>query len=223
MHRCSSARWGVLGRASSEVPKQTEIASLSVMQVSQWPRSPAVEIPRRRSAFLMVLAKEALDWGCDRKATSTVVPRSERKHVCSAQFADAQRWSTGTSWSRSSSFARKAFDVAVNADIRLTPRTISSTSSRSAATIEQADIASTCTDMGARRARRVLGAAPPIKQNRTQADGRQQRTAESVHARSVRDLHQIHGRGVAAPHLSTLWGRALFPPCIGSASSSTRR
>ena len=53
----------------------------------------------------------------DRNATSTVVPRCERKHVCSAQFIDAHRWRIGTSWSRSSSFARKAFDVEVSADI----------------------------------------------------------------------------------------------------------
>ena len=119
LSRCSSARCGASGRPRSTVPRHTETASRSVMQHSQRPRSPEVDTPHRRSAFLMVRPKDALDWGAARKATSTVVPRSERKHAWSAQCLAAHICKTGTSWSRRSNVPRKAFDVKVNADICL--------------------------------------------------------------------------------------------------------
>ena len=119
LSRCSSARCGASGGPRSTVPRHTETASRSVMQHSQRPRSPEVDTPHRRSAFLMVRQWDALDWGAARKATSTVVPRSERKHAWSAQCLAAHICKTGTSWSRRSNVPRKAFDVKVNADICL--------------------------------------------------------------------------------------------------------
>ena len=71
------------------LPTQTDMASRSLMRKSQCPRSPVVDTPVRRSAFLMEHAKEALVWGVDRKVTNTIVPRSEPKHVWSAQFLTA--------------------------------------------------------------------------------------------------------------------------------------
>ena len=81
--------------------RQTEIASLSVMQDSQRPRSPAVDTPNLRSADLRVRENDDEVWGVERKATRTVVPLSETKHTCSAQFMVAHRWRIDTSWSRS--------------------------------------------------------------------------------------------------------------------------
>ena len=118
MQRCSTERGGSGG--SSALPTHTEIASLEVMRKSQCPLIPAVDTPVERSALLIVRAKDDDDCGTARKATSTVVPRPERKHACRAQFLEAQDCKIGTSWSRNSSRARKAFDVAINADIRLT-------------------------------------------------------------------------------------------------------
>ena len=130
------------------LPTHTEIASLGVMRKSQCPLILAVDTPVRRSALLMVRAKDAEVCGAARKATSTVVPRPERKHACRAQHLEAQHCKIGTSWSRSSSRARKAFDVATNADIRLTPGMNSSTARRCVSTVEHADASSRYVNIG---------------------------------------------------------------------------
>ena len=96
---CSTARGG--SGKSSALPTQTDIASRSLMRNSQCPRSPAVDTPVRRSAFLRVRAKDALVWGVARKAISKIVPWSEPKHVWSAQFLAAHICKIGTSFSRS--------------------------------------------------------------------------------------------------------------------------
>ena len=127
-----------------------EIASAGLTRKSQWPRSPEVDTPHRRSAPLIVRANDALLWGAARKPTSTIAPRSdERKHVCSAQFISAHRWRIGTSWSRSCTVARKALDTAVDADICLTERTSSSTPRRCATTASTPDAASRHGDIAA--------------------------------------------------------------------------
>ena len=93
--RPEGARGGAGG--SSAFPTQTDIAFRSVVKNSQWPRSPAVGTPNLRSAFLMVRENDALVWAAARKATSTVIPRSVRKHECSAQFLFAHNCKIGAS------------------------------------------------------------------------------------------------------------------------------
>ena len=102
---------------SSALPKQIDKHSRSLIRNNQWPLSPAVDTPHRRNAFLRVRANDEDDWGEDLKTTSTIVPRSERKQECSAQFTVAHRWRIDTSWSCNLSRARKALELAVEANI----------------------------------------------------------------------------------------------------------